>query len=228
VQYTYFAAIKEGNAAIATLLQYLAPAMIVLYLALRWRKNPSARDMMAVFLALLGTFLLVTDGSLDELNVPGTAVVWGIASAVALAFYTLYPVGLLQRWGATVTIGWGMLLGGMGLSLFNPPWQMEGQIWSFSTPFFVAFIILFGTLAAFYLYLDSLRYISPSEASVIACVEPLTAAAASVVWLNVPLGVYGAIGGLCILAAVVILSLRKQRREQQQRFEVAKPAEFEG
>ena len=32
VQYTYFASIKEGNAAVATLLQYLAPIFITVYL----------------------------------------------------------------------------------------------------------------------------------------------------------------------------------------------------
>ena len=32
VQYTYMASIKEGNAAVATLLQYLAPVMIIVWI----------------------------------------------------------------------------------------------------------------------------------------------------------------------------------------------------
>ena len=35
MQYTYFAAIKHGNAASATILQYLAPIIITVYLSLR-------------------------------------------------------------------------------------------------------------------------------------------------------------------------------------------------
>lgn len=35
VQYTYMASIKEGNAAVATLLQYLAPVMIIVWVTLR-------------------------------------------------------------------------------------------------------------------------------------------------------------------------------------------------
>ena len=35
VQYTYMTSIKDGNAAVATLLQYLAPVMIIIYLILR-------------------------------------------------------------------------------------------------------------------------------------------------------------------------------------------------
>ena len=39
VQYTYMASIKEGNAAVATLLQYLAPVMIIVYMAVRGNRN---------------------------------------------------------------------------------------------------------------------------------------------------------------------------------------------
>lgn len=41
VQYTYFASIKEGNAAVATLLQYLAPIFITVYLLFKWNVRPS-------------------------------------------------------------------------------------------------------------------------------------------------------------------------------------------
>ena len=38
VQYTYFAAIKHGNAATATILQYLSPVIITCYLIIRNKK----------------------------------------------------------------------------------------------------------------------------------------------------------------------------------------------
>ncbi len=117
VQYSYFASVAEGNAATATLLQYLAPAMIVLYAAARSRRMPGLRQIAAVGLALAGTFLLVTGGQIQALTVPWTSVVWGLASAVTLAFYTVYPGGLLRRYGAPATVGMGDGGGGGGAGL---------------------------------------------------------------------------------------------------------------
>ena len=51
VSYSYFASIRYGNAAAATVLQYLMPAMIVLYTALRYRRWPSGLELFCVLLA---------------------------------------------------------------------------------------------------------------------------------------------------------------------------------
>jgi drug/metabolite transporter (DMT)-like permease len=209
VQYTYFAAIKHSNAATATVLQYLGPAMIACYLAFRAKRLPTSKEMMAVVLALLGTFLLVTQGNIQSLSISGLALFWGLASAVALAFYTLKPHKLLQNWGSTVVIGWGMLIGGISFSFIHPPWRFQGD-WSMSSFFAVAFIVIFGTLIAFYCYLESLKYISATETSLLACIEPLSAAILSVIWLRVSFGLEEWLGTLCILTTIMILSVVKK------------------
>lgn len=70
----------------------------------------------------------------------------------------------------------------------------------------VGFVVIGGTLVAFYLYLTSQRYISPAETSLLACAEPLSAALAAVVWLHTPLSIGEIAGGLCIVATVAVLS----------------------
>ena len=39
VQYAYMASINEGNAAVATLLQYIAPVYIILWFAFRGKRK---------------------------------------------------------------------------------------------------------------------------------------------------------------------------------------------
>lgn len=214
VQYTYFASIELGNAATATLLQYLGPVFLTGYLVARNRQLPSVAQMLALFLALLGTFLLITNGNPGNLSISTGAVLWGLASAIALAFYTLYPKKLLERWGATVVLGWGMLIGGIGLCLLSQPWQATGQIWAVQSVLAVAFLVLFGTLIAFYLYLDSLRFILPSETSVLASAEPLSAVVATVVWLHVPFGLFEWLGAFCIVGTVFALANHKEKKAE--------------
>jgi drug/metabolite transporter (DMT)-like permease len=209
VQYTYFAAIDHGNAATATVLQYLAPVLVTCFLAFRIKRLPTFKETIAVMLAVLGTFFLVTHGNLNSLSISGWALFWGITSAFALAFYTLQPGKLLANWGSMIVVGWGMLIGGVCFTFIHPPWRFEGD-WSFSAYLALTFVVLFGTVVPFYCYLESLKYISASETSLLACVEPLSAVLFSVIWLKVSFGPTEWFGTLCILSTIAILSVRKK------------------
>ncbi len=210
VQYTYFAAIQYGNAATATILQYLAPVLITCFICFRNRKLPTKQELAAVGLALLGTFLLVTGGKIESLTISKAAFFWGVASAFSLAFYTLQPGRLLKNWGSFLTVGWGMIIGGIALNFINPIWRFQGQ-WSFSSFAAVLFVILFGTLIAFYCYLESLKYISAAETSLLGSAEPLSAAFLAVIWLRVPFGLAEWIGTISILSTIFILSIVKNK-----------------
>jgi drug/metabolite transporter (DMT)-like permease len=209
VQYTYFAAIQYGNAATATVLQYLAPVLITCFLCFQLKKLPAKYEMLAVLLALIGTFLLVTNGHIQTLSISKPAFLWGIVSAFALAFYTIQPGSLLSKYGSLVTVGWGMMIGGVGFSFIHPPWQFQGH-WSFSSFLAVVFVVIFGTLIAFFCYLESTKYISASETSLLACAEPLSAAFLAVVWLHVPFGVGEWVGTFCIILTIFLLAVVKR------------------
>jgi drug/metabolite transporter (DMT)-like permease len=206
VQYTYFEAIQAGNAASATLLQYLGPIFITVYVALRKRQLPRQKEIVAVGFAVVGTGLLVTNGRLDGLTISLSAVIWGLASAVTAAFYTLYPARLLHKWSSGIIVGWGMLIGGAGMNVVHPLWRTTGQVWTGTAWLLIVFVVIFGTLLAFYWYLDSLRYLKPTETSLLASAEPLAAAIVTVVWLHIPMGMWQILGSICIVATVIALS----------------------
>lgn len=205
VQYTYFAAIKHSNAATATILQFAGPVLIAIYLALKNRRWPRSLEILSIGLAVFGTFLLVTHGDIDALSISKMAFIMGIASAVALAIYTLQPVSLLKKYDSGVVVGWGMLIGGIAFSLIKAPWQVEG-IWDNYTFISAAFIIVFGTLIAFYTYLTAVKLIGGQKSSLLASAEPLSAALLSVIWLKVSFHAIDWVGGLCIISTVFILS----------------------
>lgn len=205
VQYTYFAAIRHSNAATGTVLQYLGPVFIALYFSVIHKRLPSRREGMAIFFACLGTLLLVTHGDLTSMKISALALFWGVGSAIALAFYTIYPVRLLRENDAANVVGWSMVLGGMVLGSLNKPWHVPG-IWDVQTVSATGFIVVFGTLLSFYAYLAAVKRIGPQKTSLLACVEPLAATVVGVLWLNIPFALADWIGSLCILATIFILS----------------------
>jgi drug/metabolite transporter (DMT)-like permease len=212
VQYTYMAAINASNTATATVLQFTAPAMVAVWLALAGRKRPGPRELAAIGLAMLGTFFLVTHGRLGALSISALALFWGLASAAAAAFNSIQPSTLLKKHGAALVAGWGMVIGGLALSLFHPPWRIEGR-WDTTAGLFFAFILVMGTLAAFYLFNKALRLIGAQKTILLTCAEPLSAAALAVWWLGVSFGPMDWLGTVLILATIVLLA--KEETEEQ-------------
>ncbi|WP_017210948.1 DMT family transporter [Clostridium beijerinckii] len=209
VQYTYFAAIKYGNAATATILQYSSPVIITCYLAIRNKKIPKLKEIIAIGLAMLGTFFIITKGNIYSISISRLSLFWGIASAFSAAFYTLQPRLLLRKWGSILVVGWGMLIGGIVFSFIEQPWNCTG-IWSTNSILAIIFVVLFGTLIAFTCFLESLNYIKPTESSILSSAEPLSAAILSVLWLHEELGIAQWIGTACIITTIIILSRIKQ------------------
>lgn len=204
VQYTYFITIKYSNAATATILQFTGPVIIMLYLALRSRTAPKGLENLALVFAVTGTFLLVTHGKFSELVITVPALVWGLISAMAVAFYSIQPSRLLKKHSSVVVVGWGMLLGGIAISFVHPPWHVAGD-WDLAALGNTSFVILFGTLVAFYLYMLSVKAIGAQSASLLASGEPLSATIISVFWLGVQYGAVEWFGSLLIISTVFLI-----------------------
>ena len=214
VQYTFFMAIDHSNAATATVLQYLTPMIITCYFALISKKLPTPKEVLVVGLAILGTFLIATEGNPHNLSISISALLWGIGSAFAVAFYTLLPRKLLPKWGSTLVLGWAMLIGGICLSFYNPPWKFTGE-WSVNAILAVIFVIIFGTIVPFIFYLESMKYIRATEVSVLASIEPVAAAVISILWLQVTFGLAEWLGTICILSTVFILAIFDKQIERK-------------
>lgn len=213
VQYAYMASINTGNAAIATLLQYIAPVYIIVWFVLRGVAKLTLFDVLAIVMTLVGTFLLLTNGSFSNLVVNPASLFWGILAGVALAFYTIYPSKLLNRYGSILIVGWAMLISGIAMNLRHPIWQINISEWGLSTILFLLFGIIGGTALAFYFFIDSLQYISAKETTLFGTVEPVVAVIASSLWLHVAFKSFQIVGIILIMILILLLSLKKQPKE---------------
>ncbi len=209
VQYTYMASIQHGNAAVATLLQYLAPVMIIVYLIFRKQAVLKRKDLLTVSLALVGCFFLLTNGSISQLSVPAPAIIWGVLSGVALAFYTLYAIPLLKQYASLVIVGWAMIIGSFALSFVHPPWQMDFKSLTVEAYLYLVFVIIFGTMIAFWFYIESLQSLVAKESSLLGSTEPLAAVFTTIFWLKEPFGTFQWFGTTCILLMILLLALSK-------------------
>ncbi|GKT03215.1 DMT family transporter [Furfurilactobacillus entadae] len=206
IQFFYFLAIRYGNAAVATILQFLGPIVIALYYVVFHRELPSRAEAIGMVLALLGAFFVVTHGQLNHLAVSPALLFWGLMSAVAVATSTLLPRPLLPTYGSVNVNGWGLFIGGIAMNFIQPIWVGVPPL-TMKTVLSVSAVVLFGTLIAFVMYSVSLMYISPTTASLLDAFEPLAATVISITVLHIPFVWADGVGGLLIILAVVMLSL---------------------
>ncbi|MEN0587348.1 DMT family transporter [Kurthia gibsonii] len=213
VQYTFVAAIHASNAVLATLLQFLAPIFVVLYVSFSQKMFPPRYQIFGILGTLIGLFLLLTNGSISNLLVSPVALLWGLGVGLTFAFYTLYPTSVMNEWGVLVVIGWSMLIGGLLLGFSKGFWEFKqyALLAESDTNRMLLAIIFFGTIA-FILFLSSMKYISPVETSILSSFEPLTAMFISVIWLGSVLAGVQIIGIILMILCVVWLSIEGNRQ----------------
>jgi len=124
-QITYMGVIRASNAGTGTVLEYLGLILIVVWVCLTHRRWPRASEVIAIVLAVTGTFLLCTHGSLDSLVITPTALAWGAVAALTLATYTLLPARLIAAYGVDVVVAYGLLIAGACVGLVGRVWRFH-------------------------------------------------------------------------------------------------------
>ena len=204
-QYTYFSAIQFSNAAIATVLTYFGPTLVLIYMCLREKRKPLKYEIVSICLSSFGVFLLATHGDITSLQISFKALVWGILSALSVVFYTVQPESLLKKYGASIVVAWGMMIGGIFIAFVTKPWNIN-VTFDFVTFLVLMLIIVFGTIIAFILYLTGVNIIGPTKASIIACIEPVAATICAILFLGVTFDFLDVIGFLCIISTIFIVA----------------------
>lgn len=96
-----------------------------------------------------------------------------------------------------------MLIGGVLIAFIDKPWAQPAV--SFTAVPYILGMVLIGTVFAYTFYLQGVADIGASRASMIACVEPVSAALFSFVWLKTPFVPIDIVGFILVLSAVFLL-----------------------
>lgn len=208
-QYTYFRSIVIAGAGIATVLQYLAPSMIIIYLLMRYGKRPSTGEIISVILALAGTICLMGNNGFSFESFRSDVLFWGLLSAVGVAVYSVSPVRLLATYGTIPIVGFGMLLSGLvAAALFQQPHSYATwDVWTVVGCFNVVFL---GTIVSFNAYLEGVKRIGAVPGSILSSIEPISAAFFGWALLGNQFNWVGILGMAMIIATVIIIALEKR------------------
>ena len=204
-QYSYMTGITYANAATITVLQMLSILFVTVISCLLSRRRPRTKELLAVFLAMTGTFLLVTGGNPRQMILSPEALFWGLSTAVAVTVYTLLGKPLLSRWSREVVMGLAMAMGGVVLNLAAKSWSFHVSL-PLKGWLLVALIVVLGTVVSFSLFMQGIRDAGPVRAAILGISEPVSAALLGVLWLGDRFSLPELLGFAAIIATVFLLT----------------------
>ena len=201
----YFQSLHLTNVATALLLQYQAPILVALYTVLVHGQRLRGRVILAMVMALLGCALVVRayDPAVFRVNILGVAM--GLGGAAAFAFYILAGRAALRRLDAWTLLAYAYLAAGLAWSVLVPPWRILA--YGFDLGMWGAFLAVatVGTVVPFGLFISGLRYLPPTQASIVSMLEPVVAAVVAYAVLGETMNPLQILGGGLVLVGVVMV-----------------------
>lgn len=172
--YSFYLCIQAGNAASATILQYLSPLFILLGSFLFQHKMPKIVDIVVFFLALLGILMTITGGNLMQLAISPDSLWWGIVSGLTAACYVVLPRPLAQdpENSPITVLGWGTFIAAIIFNIHQPVWVNVPNITA-GGALSVASSVILGTIIPFLLILHATNLTSSEDISLVDAIQPV-------------------------------------------------------
>jgi drug/metabolite transporter (DMT)-like permease len=217
VQFTYLLAISKIKVAAAILLEYLAPVLIAMYFVIYMRETLRRATIVAVSCATLGCYLVVGGYNMDLLSLNREGVFYGVCSAIAFAWYSVLGEKGMHRYHPWTVLFYAIFFSALfwnSAHLFWEsaplPFEAIGRSYSASAWVLILYIAIFGTVVPFGLYFDAINLIRSTRASITATLEPISAGVISYFFLGETLEPLQVLGGILVIAAVILLQLRRE------------------
>ncbi len=209
--YFYYLAIQRTNVATAIVVQYTAPVWVLLYMLLAGKQKAAARRIIAVGFAVLGIAIFVGLGP-DKFRVDLFGVVAATLAAFSFAFYNVAGHNLLARYDHWLILFYTTLSAALFWLLINPPWKVAhytGYQWLFLLVFSVV-----SMLAPFSFYFAGLKYLEPTKAIVVSCLEPVFSIVIAAITLGELMRPGQILGIVLVLGAIVVVQLPDRENPQ--------------
>jgi drug/metabolite transporter (DMT)-like permease len=210
VQVTYLFAISKIKVAMAILLQYMAPFFVATYSWLFLRESMDRWKVLSILLAFIGCVLVVEAFKVSILSLNIEGVIAGLLSAVFFSFYSLLGERAMGRYNPWTVLFYALVFSAVLFNIFLPinniiAWKPEVR-WCLS----VVYIIVCGTILPFGLYYMGIEHLRSTRASIVATLEPISAGFFSFIFLGELLTLWQIVGGLLVIAAIVIIQSRRE------------------
>jgi len=205
--YFYYFAIQKTNVATAIILQYTAPVWVLLYMVARRLQKPSAKRVIAVSLAVVGSALAIGAIGMGGFRMNPIGILAAVLAAFSFAFYNVAGHGILARYDRWKILLWTLLAASVFWIVVNPPWKILGAHYSGAQWIFLLLFSLISVLVPFSFYFAGLQHLEPTRAIVASCLEPVFSLIIAAIVLGEILRPVQTLSIIIVLVAIVVVQM---------------------
>ena len=209
-QFFYLFAISKIKVAAAILLHYTGPIFVALYAAIFRKQKLTRNSVLALGGTVAGCFLVAGAYNLDLLALNRSGIVGGLLAALAFAAYTLLSEYGMHKYSPWTVLLYALLFATLAWNVLHPPLEALLRFYAPAEWSWILFIAICGTILPFGLYFEGIKRIRSTHASITATLEPITAGVISAVFLGEILSGLQVLGGVLVLASIVLLQWKGQ------------------
>ena len=200
----YFSCQQICSLAVASILLYTAPAIVVVLSALLWKEPVTGRKLAALVLTLLGCALVCGVFS-GGLTMTPSGVLLGLGAGFFYALYSIFGRYALAHYDSMTVTVWTFLFAGPASLLLIRPADLTALDSDIAMPMTAVCLVVFSTVLPYLFYTAGLSKVESGKASIIASLEPVVASLAGVAAFGEPMTAMTAAGILCVPGGVAVL-----------------------
>jgi len=199
-----FMAYNYISVGMASMILYVYPAIVTLLSYLFYKEKISARKAISLIISLVGIYVLIDMGS-SSVNVKGL-----ILAGLAAILYSLYVLGSslkeikdINSYVLTFYISCASAVLMFIVSMSTGNLNLHISFYGIVAILLLAFI---STVVALMAFLEGVRIIGPSKASIFSTLEPIVGLILGILILNEPISARIIVGSIMIVASIIILT----------------------
>jgi DME family drug/metabolite transporter len=213
--YFYYLAIQKTNVATAIILQYTAPAWVLLYMVSRGLQRPTARRVGAVACAVVGSALAIGVVGAGGFRMNTLGVAAALLASFSFAFYNVGGHDILARYDRWRVLLYTLASAALFWIVVNPPWKIAAAHYESAQWLFLLVFALTSVLLPFSLYFAGLQHLDATRAIIASCLEPVFSIVIAAIVLDEIMRPVQALGIIVVLTAIVLIQLPdKAAREE--------------
>jgi drug/metabolite transporter (DMT)-like permease len=206
-----FIGLQYVGAGVGRLILFLYPTLVLVLSFLFLQKKPTQRELVALLVTYAGVALVLSSqasGTQGKLFLLGASLVF--ASALFYAIYLVAGSQLIRRVGSMRFTAYSMAVATVPavaqFFVIEPvsALHLPAVVWIYAIV-----LATVSTVLPLFLQAEALRRIGPSEFALIGALGPVSVAITSALGLDEPFTWVQAVGGLLVIAGVLLVSLKR-------------------
>ncbi len=201
----YFRAIQLSGMGVAAVLLYTAPAFVMVMSRFLFKESITLKKIAALVMTVAGCVLVC--GVLGGGRIMPRAALLGVASGFFYALYSIFGKYALRKYGAKTLAFYTFLFAGAGLVPLSGVLGNLSGVTDAKGILSCLGMAVVACILPYVFYSEGLRYTEAGQASVMASLEPVTAAVLGAVFFKESMPAFKLLGMALVIGAIALINI---------------------